>query len=307
MMSQSSGGDEYECWRCINSACRHPTIPLSVGIKFPSCPFCLTVQTSQEATSQTNKPGQEVTDSLHRAPLHPEADLAERASNLELSTPNISETRTQGYGSLENTSQTPPTSRNISQVQFSPEGNVARHTGAKPTESHSAGEGSSQQKPSNDPPITPGEKAAPDSNGPPGTSGGKTTPGYNDPPGETSKPDSGPPGKNPTPDNNGPCGNSGENLPTPDNSCPPDTPAKKHIPGTTDGDPRHQSDPDASGAGNKDSHPTGKPKVSCFCVVRTCMNRESHTRVKCQRSATMYNRSLLPICTSFLFSFMLHV
>lgn len=256
-MSQSSGGDEYECWRCINSDCRHPTIPLSVGINFPSCPFCLTVQTSQEATS--NVSGQEVTDSLHRAPLHPssEADLVERASNLELSTPNISETRTQG--SLENTSQNPPTSRNISQAQFSPEGNVAarRSTGAKPTESHSAGEGSSQQKPSNDPPITPGEKPAPDSNDPPGTSGKKPTPGYNDPPGETSKPV--PPGETPKPDT-GPPGKT----PTPDNNAPPGTPGKNYIPGTTD-DPRHQSDHDTSGAGNKDSHPTGNPKVSCFC------------------------------------------
>ncbi|XP_064403130.1 E3 ubiquitin-protein ligase RNF213-like isoform X2 [Halichondria panicea] len=225
-MSQTSGGDKW--WRCTNSACNHPPdIPLSVGITFRSCPYCRLVQ---ESMFQTNESRQEVTESLQRATLHLEADLVERASNLA---PNISEsrTRTRTQESLENASQTPPTSRNVLQVQFTPE---ARHTGAiKPTESHSAGEGNSQQKPSNDPP---GENPTSDSKGPPGTSGKNLSPGSSGPPGETPKLDSSSPGKNPTPDNNGPPGTL--------------------ISGITD----NLRDHDASGAGNKDSNPTGNPK-----------------------------------------------
>ncbi len=245
-MSQTSGGDKW--WRCTNSAClSSSTFPLSVGIKFKVCPLCATAQPSQEATSQRSKFGQEVAESLQRPPLHPEADLAERASNLELSTPNISETRTQG--SLKNASQTSPTSHNVPQVQFSPEGNA---TGAKTAESHS-----SQQKPSNDPPSVPGEKPTP---------------------GETPKPDSGSPEENPSPgppEENPTPGPSKENptpsppgetpkAHTPDNNGPPGTPGKDYIPGTTD-NPKHQSNRESSVAGNKDNHPTGNTKVSCFC------------------------------------------
>ena len=240
-MSQTSGGDKW--WRCTNPACSHPpTIPLSVGIAFKVCPFCTTAQPSQEARS---KLGQEVAESLQRPPLHPEADLVELASNLELSTPNVSETQTQG--SLENASKTLPTSRNVLQVQFSPE---ARHTGAiEPTESHSVNEGSSQQKPSND---SPGENPTSDSKGPPGISEKNLSPGSNGPPGETPKADSSSPGKIP---NNGTPGKNS----TPDNNSPPGTPGKNYI----------KSDHDASGAGDKNSNPTGNPtgnpKVSCFC------------------------------------------
>ncbi len=202
---------------------------------------------------QKNKFGQEVTESLQRAPLHLEADLVERASNLELSTPiNISETRTQGL--LENASQTSPTSRNVPQVQLSPEGNVARHTGAKTAESHS-----SQQKPSNDPPSVSGEKL---------------TPGNNGPPGETPKPDSGSPGENPIPDppKENPTLGPPRKAHTPDNNGPPGTPGKNYIPGTTDNS-AYQPNHEASG-GNKDSDPTGNPKVSCFCEFMLCVYRE---------------------------------
>ncbi len=251
-MSQTSGGDKW--WRCTNSACNHPPdIPLSVGITFRSCPYCRLVQ---ESMFQTNESRQEVTESLQRATLHLEADLVERASNLA---PNISEsrTRTRTQESLENASQTPPTSRNVLQVQFTPE---ARHTGAiKPTESHSAGEGNSQQKPSNDPP---GENPTSDSKGPPGTSGKNLSPGSSGPPGETPKLDSSSPGKNPTPDNNGPPGTL--------------------ISGITD----NLRDHDASGAGNKDSNPTGNPKVSYFLRIYVIMLRETFVKSK---KATTYN------------------
>ncbi len=260
-MSQTSGGDKW--WRCTNSACNHPpTIPLSAGIAFKVCPFCTTTQPSQEATSQTNKPKQEVAESLQRPPLHPEADLVERASNLEFSTPNVSETRTQG--SLQNASQTLPTSRNVPQVQFSPEGNVTS------AESHS-----SQQKPSNDPPSAPREKPTPGNNGPPretpkpdsGSPGENPTPGSpkeNPTPGPPREnPTSGPSRENPTPS---PPGETPKQENTPDNNDPSGTIGKNYIPGTTD-NPAPQPNHEASGAENKDSHPTGNPKVSCFYVV----------------------------------------
>ncbi len=291
-MSQTSGGDKW--WRCTNPACSHPpTIPLSVGIAFKVCPFCTTAQPSQEATSQRSKLRQEVAESLQRPPLHLEADLVERASNLELSTPNISEIQTQG--SLENASQTSSTSRNVPQVQFSPEGNV---TNAKTTvESHS-----SQQKPSNDPPSAPGEKPTPGNNGPPGETPkpDSGSPGENPIPGPPEEnptpgppeenPTPGPPEENPTPGSPkenptpgpprenptpgpprenptpSPPGETPKQENTPDNNDTSGTPGKVYIPGTTD-NPAPQSNHEASGAENKDSHPTGNPKVSCFYVV----------------------------------------
>ncbi len=279
-MSQTSGGDKW--WRCTNSAClSSSTFLLSVGIKFKVCPLCATAQPSQEATSQRSKLGQEVAESLQRPPLHPEADLVERASNLELSTPNISEIRTQG--SLENASQTSPTSHNVPQVQFFPEGNV---TSAEPH--------SSQQKPSNDPPSAPGEKPT---LGPPGEtpkpdscSPGKKVTGKNPTPGPPREnPTPGPPRENPTPGpprENPTSGPSREKpTPTPPGETPKqergppgklhtpnnnDPSGKNYIPGTTDNS-AHQSNHEASGVRNKDSHPTGNPKVSCFCEFMLCV------------------------------------
>ncbi len=80
-MSQASGGEEL--WQCVNPACTHAPMPLSIGKRFNVCPFCEAVLTTPSKLVTTAGPP------LQTATPEADAELTS-TSNLDILTPRTS-------------------------------------------------------------------------------------------------------------------------------------------------------------------------------------------------------------------------